>query len=173
MKQLLTEIRTRQIEYQNSTSYNINNNILPISGKIVLTDPKYVNSGTLLLPKNQTTHSIIRSYSCSYVTIISKTNSPFHLKIIMDADLNSLNEDYVKLAFGITTSIFSYANPNLPIIVAVANGTLGIDPNNGSLLSYPTSTDQEVEFVIASYDSTSSTTEADFGVYSHISGGQF
>jgi hypothetical protein len=173
MKQLIIENKIRQIEYTSSSSYAESNNVLPISGKIILADPKYINSGSILLPKNQSDYTLVRSYACSYITVTSKSNNPFHLKIILDDDQNALNSANVNVAFGITTSVFSYCNPTLPIIIAIANGSLEIDETDGHLISIPTSFDQEVEFVIAAYEIDTPSQYSNFGAYSIISSGTF
>lgn len=166
MKQLITTTKVSLVDYK--SSYTETNNLLILSGKTVVTNPKLLNSGKMILdstPKFQ----LIRAYSSSYIELAS--DMPMYVKIILDEDFDATNEQGLNVQFTIRTSRFSYNNKEQPIIVAIGNGTLSVDPEDGSLLHADTSKDMTVEFVFGAH--SLSYEDTDFSAFSNISGGEF
>jgi hypothetical protein len=166
MKQLITTTKVSLVDYK--ASYTETNNLLILSGKSVVTNPKLLNSGKMILdgtPKFQ----LIRAYSSSYIELAS--DNPMYIKVILDADFDATNEEGLLAQFTLRTSRFSYNNREQPIIVAIGNGTLVVDPDTGGLISTDSSKDITVEFVFGAHDLTYQDT--DFSAFSNIQGGEF
>ena len=166
MKQLITTTKVSLVDYK--ASYIETNNLLVLSGKSIITNPQLINSGKMTLDKNPK-FQLVRAYSSSYIELAS--DQPMYVKIIVDADFDATNEEGLLAQFTLKTSRFSYNNKEQPIIVAIGNGTLGVDDVDGSLKELQDSRDMTVEFVFGVADL--SYQDTDFSAFSTISGGTF
>lgn len=166
MKQLVTSTTISLVDYKNN--YTETNNLLILSGKSVITNPKLTFSGQMVLdatPKFQ----LVRAYSADYIEVASDT--PFYIKIIVDEDFDSTNETALLATFGLRTARFSYNNREQPIIVAIGNGSMDVDPIDGRLVTTNNTKEQGIEFVISSH--SLNYTDTDFTSFSSINGGTF
>jgi hypothetical protein len=172
MKQLITETKTRIVEYASGgAAYAESQDLISSTGRTILTNPKFLNSGSIVLPANATEFTIVRAYAASFVNIISRDSSPVFVKLLLDDDFNSGNVETVDVAVALHTNIFMYANPKLPVIIALANGNLDVDPITGHLLPTLGAKEQTVEFVLAAHNLEFSDT--DFSAFSSVSGNSF
>jgi hypothetical protein len=172
MKQLITETKTKIIEYAGGgAAYQESQDLVSSSGKTILTNPKYLLSGSIVLPSNATKFTLIRAYAASYVNVISRDGSPTFLKIIVDDDMDATNVEVVETAFTLYTSMFMYSNPDLPIIIALGNGNLDVDPITGNLLPTLGAQEQSIEYTIASHNLEFS--DVDFSAFSAVTGNSF
>jgi hypothetical protein len=166
MKQIITTTKVSLVDYK--ASYTETNNLLILSGKSVVTNPKLINSGKMILDQDPR-FQVIRAYSSSYIELAS--DSPMYVKIIVDDDFDVTNETGLLAQFTLKTSRFSYNNKEQPIIVAIGNGSLAVDPEDGHLLKTNNSKDMTVEFVFGSHDL--SYQDTDFSAFSNVHGGEF
>jgi len=166
MKQLITTTKVSLVDYR--SSYTETNNLLVLSGKSIVTDPRLLNSGKMILDRSPK-FQLVRAYSSSYIELAS--DNPMYVKIIVDDDFDATNEAGLLAQFTLKTSRFSFNNREQPIIVAIGNGTLSVNPEDGSLFSTDSSKDMTVEFVFGSH--SLNYTDTDFSVFSNVVGGTF
>jgi hypothetical protein len=166
MKQVVSEIKVSLIDYKEN--YTETSNLLAMSGKAILTNPKLINSGKMILdttPKFE----MVRAMSCDFIEIAS--NKPMYIKIILDEDFDPHNHESLLAQFTLKTSRFSYSNKEQPIMIALGNGSMDVSESDGKLLLNNNSVEQTVEFVIGS--SELSYLNTDFSAWSNLTGGEF
>jgi hypothetical protein len=148
LKQLITTTTVSLVDYKNN--YTETSNLLVLKNKTILTDPKLINSGTIVLPVSPD-FSAIRGFASTYVEIAS--TELIYVKVTIEDDLSLTdNNSEGTLSFTFRTSRFSYNNPNLPVIVSVANGTMEFDNNTQTLVASPLSKAINLEFVYGVHD---------------------
>ena len=166
MKQVISELKVSLIEYKEN--YTETSNLLTMSGKAILTNPKLINSGKMILdttPKFE----MVRAMSSDFVEISS--DKPMYIKIIIDEDFDPHNHESLLAQFTLKTSRFSYSNKEQPIMIALGNGSLDVNPDDGSLMANNNSVEQTLEFVIGS--SELSYLNTDFSAWSGVNSGEF
>ena len=115
MIQLLREIKTKKIDY--GSSYQEPSNLLTVSGKSVINNPRFINSGSIILGKEDIGYQTIKTSAVTYAEVIS--DKLMYVKLILDVTFDLTDDDAMAAAFTLQTSHFSYNNPKFPIIIAL------------------------------------------------------